>query len=559
MVRARSEPPAARGRLPARLNSEQARKGGESEGYSIPAQRQFCEQKAAFLGAEVTAEFVDRGASAKTTDRRELQRMLAYLHEQPVELVIVHKLDRLSRSVLDNLTIWAALEQAGIGLVSCSEQIDNTPSGWLSFIFMSGIGEYHNRNLKTEVIKGMAQKARLGGIPGKAPLGYLNIHRSKGDQIIRTVKIDPERGPLLTWAFTAYATGEWPLRRLLDELTRRGLEIPATAKRTARPLSLSHLHRILSNPFYRQVVRFCGSEYPGRHKPLVDETTWRHVQDVLAAHRVAQNRQRTHDHPLKGSVYCGSCRSRLIITRAVGKTGGVYPYFICAGRHEKRTSCSFRATLIKRIEQQVVAEYANPDHQLTAEERTGIEASLTAELAAYHEDSAGEHKRLASRREGLLAERRKLLQAHLADAVPLDLLKSEQHRIREQLDSIERQLKQLAAPQELIQRNLRATLGLLTDARALYLALGARGRRALTQALFTRIEIIEESDAEAELAEPFQTLIGRRYRSAGLSNGHLVLLTGQLSNPPDRLRKALDLYRTWQSEQRPDGSRGARR
>ncbi len=182
---------------------EQAEKGGEAEGYSIPAQREACKRKAASLGAVVVEEFVDRGESARSADRPELQRMLAYVRDNQVGLAIVHKVDRLARSRADDVAINLALKAAGTTLVSCSENIDETPSGMLLHGIMSSIAEFYSRNLAHEVIKGSVQKAKAGGTPGKAPLGYLNVRRVENGREVRTVEIDPERGPLMKWAFEA--------------------------------------------------------------------------------------------------------------------------------------------------------------------------------------------------------------------------------------------------------------------------------------------------------------------------------------------------------------------
>src|SRR5690349_3187382 len=108
---------------------EQARKGGEVEGYSIPAQRDFCIKKAQELGAVVGAEFVDPGSTGRTDNRPGLQTLLAHLREVPTSYVIVHKLDRLARDMKVHVLTWAAIEAVGAELVSCSEQIDNTPQG----------------------------------------------------------------------------------------------------------------------------------------------------------------------------------------------------------------------------------------------------------------------------------------------------------------------------------------------------------------------------------------------------------------------------------------------
>src|SRR5436190_7760474 len=77
---------------------EQAQRDGDPEGYSIPAQREACRRKAAALGALVVEEFVDRGESARTADRSGLKRMLAYVRENEINYVVVHKIDRLARN-----------------------------------------------------------------------------------------------------------------------------------------------------------------------------------------------------------------------------------------------------------------------------------------------------------------------------------------------------------------------------------------------------------------------------------------------------------------------------
>ena len=76
-------------------------------------------------------EFVDAGESARSIDRPELQRLLSTLPEQHVDFLIVHKVDRLARNRADDVMINVALQQAGVTLVSCSENIDDTPSGVL--------------------------------------------------------------------------------------------------------------------------------------------------------------------------------------------------------------------------------------------------------------------------------------------------------------------------------------------------------------------------------------------------------------------------------------------
>ena len=110
----------------------QATRGREPEGYSIPAQREACQAKATELDAEVVGEYVDRGESAKTADRPALKELLARLEAQrDLDYVIVHKVDRLARNRYDDATITYALHEAGVELVSVTENIDRTPVGTL--------------------------------------------------------------------------------------------------------------------------------------------------------------------------------------------------------------------------------------------------------------------------------------------------------------------------------------------------------------------------------------------------------------------------------------------
>jgi hypothetical protein len=94
--------------------AEQAHGDGASEGYSIPAQRDACTRKAHDLGAQVVAEFVDRGESARSAARPGLQLMLGRLAEhKDVEYVIVHKVDRLARNRADDVQIQLGIEREG--------------------------------------------------------------------------------------------------------------------------------------------------------------------------------------------------------------------------------------------------------------------------------------------------------------------------------------------------------------------------------------------------------------------------------------------------------------
>jgi site-specific DNA recombinase len=203
---------------------------------------------------------------------------------------------------------------------------------------MASIAEFYSHNLATEVMKGTLQKAKNEGTPSMAPIGYLNVHNLVNGVPIRTVELDLERAPLVTWAFEAYATGEWSLGKLADELQNRGLTQRAGRTRPERPYPATRLHQMLQNRYYLGYVRYQGLEYEGKHPALVSPDVFEAVQAVLAAHRQGGERAYRYTHYLKGTLRCGRCRSRLAYSCSRGN-GGTYDYYFCLGRHERRTNC----------------------------------------------------------------------------------------------------------------------------------------------------------------------------------------------------------------------------
>ena len=464
---------------------EQAQRGGSEEGFSLPAQREANKRKAQSMGALVVKEFADRGESARSANRPELQKMLAYLKEDGgIDYVIVHKLDRLARNRADDVEINRAFEEAGVRLVSTSENIDQTPGGMLLHGIMSSIAEFYSRNLANEVIKGMGEKAKNGGTLGKAPLGYVNVRgRDENGREVRTVALDEERAPLVRLAFTEYATGNWTVRQLAEHLNNRGLTIPPTARKPTNPVSVRLLQTLLRNPYYKGVISFQGVEYAGAHEPLVDAATWQTVQDILTAHANGE-RQRMHNHHLKSTIVCGLCGARLLVQHATSRTSSTYHYFVCARRHRVH-DCTFKAVLIDEVEARVAELYQQI--RLSSDDRRDIERYLRAEFAHIQANRQQDIQRLTTRQQQLEDQRHKLLKAHYAGAIPLDLLKKEQDQLTSSILAIQRELDGYTADAALVEQHLTQALDLLEDCQRLYLAAPDRLKKLLNQVFFERI------------------------------------------------------------------------
>ena len=485
---------------------DQAQRDGAIEGYSIPAQRDANIRAAEGLGADVVREFVDAGESARSADRPALQEMLEFVRDNAISYVIVHKIDRLARNRADDVSINIVLQAAGAKLVSATESIDETPSGMLMHGIMSSIAEFYSQNLAAEVKKGMRQKVKAGGTVGRAPLGYRNVrHFDELNREIRTVEKDPVRAPMIAYAFERYATGETTVALLAAELADRGLATQPTPRRASRAIYPQLLYKVLTNPYYRGVVSSNGVIYEGRHEALVSSATWSRVQEILSSHNNGE-KNRLFPHYLRGSAYCARCKRRMIVHNAKGN-GGVYPYLVCIGRHRKTNDCDMRAVLIDDVEDEVVDLYRSVVIPVSIAEP--LQERLLAEMEAANEDVKALRRDLTLQRDRLEDRRRKLVDAHLAGAIPVDLMREEQDRLTAELVGINNRLAGIDVEFESMQRTLAVAIDITTDCFEMYRIAPDWVRRLLNQAFFVRIEVdVEEEEliVTGELAEPFKSL-----------------------------------------------------
>ena len=443
--------------------------------------------------------------------------MLEYIATHQVTYCIVHKVDRLARNRLDDVDIHRHLIDAGVQLVSATENIDDTPSGMLLHGIMSSIAEFYSRNLAAEVTKGMTQKVAAGGTPSRAPIGYRNVRKCDAHgREYRTVEVDPDRAPLIRWVFDTYAKGEHTVPGLLAEATARGLATVPTPKRPSGPVGRSTFFKLLRNPYYIGQVRYQGALHPGAHEPIVDPETWQQVQTLLGTRATAGERRRKHDHYLKGTLYCGTCNARLQLDYARNKQGIRYAYYICTGRATKRTSCTRKAVPVGVAEQLVAECYQHiaiteqTYQQLAQQVKTAFDERLAERSQAIDD--------LTTTKQRLEAEADKLLEAHFANAIDLPTLKRHQDRIRIALADVTKRLDAERHDHEGPRQHLATALQLLADCAQMYARTDDRGKRLANQAFYQRILITEDEKAAIQLNEPFAALAPNDVRCSSTSD-----------------------------------------
>jgi len=286
----------------------------QGKGVSLEEQQAAIRAHAAKRGIAVVEWFEEKETAAKT-GRAVFSKMLARLEKGDADGVIIHKIDRSARNLWD----WANLSKLfdrGIDVQFAHDSVDLTSRGGrLSADIMAIVAADYIRNLREEVKKGFYGRLKQGIYPLPAPIGYLD--RGAGEP----KAVDPERAPLVQWAFERYASGTVGLKDLRKELRERGLRT-----RAGKVLSLTGVSIMLKNPFYTSLIRIrrTNEVFEGKHPALVPRATFDRVQAILRGKTVA--RVFKHDFLFRRLVNCGTCARHL-----VGETHKGHVYYRCQG------------------------------------------------------------------------------------------------------------------------------------------------------------------------------------------------------------------------------------
>jgi len=217
--------------------------------------------------------------------------------------------------------------------------------------------------------------------------------------------------------------------------------------------------------------------------------------------RVHGEKERIHDHYLKSTVYCGKCGARLIIHNAKSASGGIYPYFVCVAKHNKRNGCRQRSLLIGEVEHKIEELYEQISFK--PEFRELLQQWITDQIDRLADKKRGELEQLRRQREKLDREQRKLLEAHYADAIPLHLLEEEQDRISKALGTVSAQITAHEAEHSETLKNLNDVFELLDNCGWAYKMANDYERRCFNQAIFNRILVFEDLTLEPEYSKHF--------------------------------------------------------
>jgi site-specific DNA recombinase len=319
---------------------------------SLKTQRErlerYCE---AMEDWRVVAAFEDQ-ASGTSLDRPGLQQALDLAREKRIDLLLVYRVDRLSRKVRQLAGLCEELDQLGVVLKSATEPFDTgSPAGRMMLQMLGVFAEFEHATIVDRVTAGLERRVREGKwMSGRTPYGYTRDPQSK------LLVPDPVKAPVVRRIFHLYAEGKLGTTAIARTLDAEGAPPPRKQGWSPNALQL-----ILANPAYRGLLRWNGETHPGLHQPLIEDETFECAQEILRrrGEDASLRRGNPSEFLLSGLVRCYHCGRAYVGTSAHGRNGR-YTYYACSTRYKYGPSkCNGDRLPKERLEAAVLSQLAD--------------------------------------------------------------------------------------------------------------------------------------------------------------------------------------------------------
>jgi DNA invertase Pin-like site-specific DNA recombinase len=386
--------------------------GLEQEFNSLAAQREACE---AFIRSQqhegwvlAKTRYDDGGFSGGNLERPALRQLLTDIRAGRIDIVVVYKVDRLTRSLADFTRLVEIFDAQAVSFVSVTQQFNTTSSmGRLTLNVLLSFAQFE-REVTGERIRDKIAASKKKGIwmGGNVPLGY--------DPDERALVINPAEAETVRRIFALYRELGC-VRRVKEEADRLGLKtkrrtMAGGPERGGTSFSRGHIYQLLANPIYTGRIAHKGQLYPGQHPALIDDETWTAVRQQHVANAGHHRRSpQTVEPSLLAGLLVDNRGERFTPSHAV-KKGRRYRYYVCTtpvteAAEEGMQSCRLAAREIEDCVISILIDALMTPARL-------LEALAIADLSGDQiRKLLGRPARVATMLRGTPAERAKLIRA----------------------------------------------------------------------------------------------------------------------------------------------------
>ncbi|WP_354366766.1 recombinase family protein [Peptoniphilus olsenii] len=331
----------------------------ESIDAQFRAIRDYCERNDITL----LKTYADEGISGTTDDRPQFQKMIFDAESGVFDYIIVHKLDRFSRSKYDSAIYKRKLKLCNVQLISVLENLDGSPESLILESVLEGMNEYYSRNLSREVKKGKkenALKAKFNG--GTPPLGY-NIDKDNN------YVINAYEAEIIKIIFDMYSKNH-TYKEIMDYLNENGYKT-----KNGKNFTRNSFYEILNNEKYIGTYVYSKEDYDGftkkrnyhKHKnredmiivengvpAIIKKEVWNMSQERLKNNKHRQKRNKNgRYYILTGLIFCAECGAPMCGNTIRKNSEQVYHYYKCNDRVRTR-KCKSLSARAEKIEKQVL-------------------------------------------------------------------------------------------------------------------------------------------------------------------------------------------------------------
>jgi DNA invertase Pin-like site-specific DNA recombinase len=353
---------------------------------SLDAQREACEayiKSQAHEGWRLITDRYDDGAfSGASLERPALQQLLTQVASRRVDVIVVYKVDRLTRSLADFAKLVELFDRHTVSFVSVTQQFNTTTSmGRLTLNVLLSFAQFE-REVTSERIRDKIAASKRKGIwvGGSVPLGYRSVNKK--------LVVVPEQADIVRMIFQRYLE-LGSIGKLVDDLDRKGIRtrqqlLTSGQTRGGIRFGVGAVAHLLQNRFYIGEVVYRGGTHIGEHDPILDRGLFEAVQDLVAAGRCArQLKLRGSPAILSGRIF-DDRGNRMTPTHA-NKRGARYRYYVSHALLQKRAGEAGTLTRVpaQDIERLVLTSLRNhlektPERlaHATTTERELIEAAV---------------------------------------------------------------------------------------------------------------------------------------------------------------------------------------
>ncbi|HOM99688.1 MAG TPA: recombinase family protein [Acidobacteriota bacterium] len=279
----------------------------------------------------------DGGFTGGNMERPALKRLLTDIEAGEIDCVVVYKVDRLSRSLLDFARIMETFEKHGVSFVSVTQQFNTTNSmGRLTMNILLSFAQFEREIIAERTRDKMSAARRKGKwMGGGLVLGYdvaprggrLVVNEEEAAQVRAIYELYLEHRSLIPVVRELDRRG-WRNKRWI---TKKGNE------RGGAPFTKNTLFRLLTNVIYIGKVSYKGTIYPGEHDAIVDAKVWKRVQELLRRNGRNGGKEVRNKYGalLKGLLYCVPCNTAMVHTYTAKKNGRRYRYYVCLNAQQR--------------------------------------------------------------------------------------------------------------------------------------------------------------------------------------------------------------------------------